>query len=152
MQRGSEVTNEISLAKLPCACANLRRAARAVTQLYAQEVRRAGLVGTQFTLLSVLMGAGEITQGRLGQTMAIDSTTLTRTLAPLRRRGWVEFAPATDRRQKRLRLTAGGRMKFRETAQHWQRAQERLRRALGERDFKLLLELLPRVTQAALKA
>ena len=35
-----------ALPALPCACSNLRRAARTVTQLYSQELRKAGLEPT----------------------------------------------------------------------------------------------------------
>lgn len=77
---------------LPCACANLRRAARAVTQLYDQELRGSGLKSTQFTPLEALAEIPGTTQGGLGDLLALDSTTLTRTLRPLIRRGWVRGA------------------------------------------------------------
>ena len=62
-------------------------AARAVTQLYNQELRPTGLELTQFTLVMALNATGEVTQGKLGQRLVIDSTTLTRSLAPLRAQG-----------------------------------------------------------------
>ncbi|HSP56392.1 MAG TPA: hypothetical protein VLS25_12485, partial [Dehalococcoidia bacterium] len=68
---------------LPCACANLRRASRAVSQLYDKQVRGAGLNIAQFTLLQVLFQVGTLTQGGLGQILVLDSTTLTRTLQTL---------------------------------------------------------------------
>ena len=39
---------------LDCACASLRRAARAVTQLYEAALQDTGLRATQFTLLQAL--------------------------------------------------------------------------------------------------
>ena len=45
---------------LPCACANLRRAARAVTQMYEEELRETGLRATQLTLMQTLEIAGPI--------------------------------------------------------------------------------------------
>jgi DNA-binding MarR family transcriptional regulator len=44
-------------------------------------IRPLGLRATQFTLLQALSQAGEVSQGTLGGILAIDSTTLTRTLA-----------------------------------------------------------------------
>ena len=64
---------------LPCGCANLRRAARAVSQVYDEALWPAGLTISQFTLLQVLLRAGEITQSVLGRILVLDSTTLTRT-------------------------------------------------------------------------
>ena len=94
---------------LPCACANLRRAMRAVTQLYDGELRGAGLRVTQFTLLQSLAAAGPIRQGHLGDILALDSTTLTRTLRPLLKQGWVRGTHGSDRRVRYLELTPTGR-------------------------------------------
>ena len=47
---------------LPCACANIRRAARAVTHLYDQELSGTGLDATQFTIVMALSRTGEISQ------------------------------------------------------------------------------------------
>ena len=87
---------------LPCACASLRRAARAVTRAYALELRGTGLNPTQFTLLWALDRMGPSPQGALGELLAIDSATLTRTLAPLARRGWIRAERGADRRERRL--------------------------------------------------
>ena len=84
------MTKENSLPSLPCACASLRRAARAVTQLYDDEMRTSGLKATQFTILQVLSTRGESRQSAIGETLALDATTLTRTMKLLSREGWVE--------------------------------------------------------------
>ncbi len=123
---------------LPCACANLRRAARAVTQLYDRELRPSGLRVTQFTLLMALARAREISQGQLAALLDMDSTTLTRTLAPLRRKGWLRAEPGADRRRLRLALTPAGARAYRRALPYWRAAQQRLRRALGESAWKRL--------------
>jgi len=61
-------------------CASFRRAARALTHLYDEALRPVGLRATQFTIMQVLSLAGEVSQGQLAQMLAMDSTTLTRTL------------------------------------------------------------------------
>ena len=137
---------------LPCACASLRRAARAVTQLYEREMRSAGLGATQFTLLQALGQAGEITQGRLGEVLSIDSTTLTRTLANLSREGWIAVRSGADRRERWISLTASGGRKLRSGLPRWERAQERLRKTLGDRRWDELGELLVRVARSAKEA
>ena len=98
---------------LPCACANLRRASRAVSQLYAEHLRPTGLTMPQFTLLQALALAGELTQAGLGQILVLDSTTLTRTLRPLEDRGWIRRRAGKDRRERRIVLTRTGRAVFR---------------------------------------
>lgn len=138
--------------ELPCACANLRRAGRAVTQLYEDQLRGSGLRATQFTLLQALGTAGPITQGRLGELLSLDSTTLTRTLKPLVRREWVKSLPGRDRRERHFQLTAAGRRELDRARPQWERAQQRLRKALGDQGWERLLADLLRVTEAVQSA
>src|SRR6201982_454768 len=93
---------------LPCICASLRRASRVVTQLYEDALRPTGLRGTQFTVLQALSLAGEVSQGDLGRILAIDSTTLPRTLTIMSRHGWIAKRRGQDRREWRMRLSRAG--------------------------------------------
>lgn len=141
--------SKVKLPILPCACAQLRRAARAVTRMYSRELRASGLEFTQFTLLMALDLTGEITQKGLGRVLAMDSTTLTRTLASLVERGWVKANEGEDRREKRLVLTSVGRRKLEQARPLWERAQGKLREALGEKEWALMSGLLVGVAEAA---
>src|ERR1700744_2084328 len=96
---------ENTLPDLPCLCATLRRAARAVTQAYGRSMQMPDLRSTQFTVLQALEQAREITQGRLGAVLAMDSTTLPRTLAIIRREKLVAERRGQDRRERLLRLS-----------------------------------------------
>jgi len=117
--------------RLPCACANLRRAAHIAAQMYDEELRPSGLRGNQFTLLQALNIAPSISQKQLGQLLGLDSTTLSRTLSHLRRKGWVQSKPGSDRRELKLFLTASGQREFQRALPLWESAQKRLRHALG---------------------
>jgi DNA-binding MarR family transcriptional regulator len=138
-----------ALPALPCACANLRRAARAVTRIYNQELRATGLEVTQYTLLMALNATGERTQGELARILALDTTTLTRMLRPLKKRGWVAVESGTDRRQRLVRLTPSGKGKLLQSRPHWERAQGRLRKGLGAAAWSRMGGLLGEVTRAA---
>jgi DNA-binding MarR family transcriptional regulator len=131
---------------LPCLCASFRRASRALTQHYDRALRRLGLRATQFTVLQVLSRAGGVSQGELGKMLAMDSTTLTRTLAILRRRGWIAKRRGHDRREWSLGLTAAGEMQFRRALPHWEKVQGRLRRRLGGERWDSFLQLTNEVT------
>jgi len=137
---------------LPCACANLRRTARAVTRMYNQELRATGLELTQFTLLMALNLTGETTQGDLGKLLALDTTSLTRMLKLLTKRGWIGVQAGDDRRQRLLQLTASGRQKWQRSRPHWERAQRRLQKALGEPRWTQMGELLAEVTRSSAAA
>jgi DNA-binding MarR family transcriptional regulator len=140
---------EGTLPVLPCACANLRRTARAVTRMYNQELRATSLELTQFTLLMALNLTGETTQGALGTLLALDTTSLTRMLRLLTKRGWIGAKVGDDRRQRLLQLTPSGRQKLQQSRPHWERAQRRLQRGLGEPNWSRMGGLLAEVTRAS---
>jgi len=136
-----------ALPVLPCACANLRRSARAVTRMYNQELQMTGLELTQFTLLMALDITGEITQKDLGRLLALDTTTLTRVLQPLIKHGWIRVKAGDDRRVRLLLLTSAGQRKLQESQPHWDRAQRQLRSKLGERTWNQLGTLLTEIAE-----
>ena len=133
---------------LPCLCANLRRAARALSQLYEDELRPVGLRGSQFTILQTLSLTGEINQRRLAELLAMDSTTLTRTLAIMQRQGWIVRREGTDRREWRLQLSKPGRAKLERALPLWEEAQTRIRKKLGEHGWADAMKFSNEVTRA----
>jgi DNA-binding MarR family transcriptional regulator len=130
---------------LPCTCANLRRAARAVTRAYNQELKAVGIEITQFTLLMALDTTGEIPQGRLGRLLGLDSTTLTRMLDLLKKREWVQAKEGIDRRVRVFSMTRAGQEQFRQARPHWKRAQDSLEKALGAAAVDQLTGILAKV-------
>jgi DNA-binding MarR family transcriptional regulator len=140
--------NESLLPALPCMCAGLRRASRALTQFYEEELRPTGLRSTQFTVLQVLALAGEVTQGELGRMLAMDSTSLTRTLRIMSRHGWIGKRRGADRREWRLRLSKTGEVQLRRALPRWEKVQARLRLQLGKVQWDALSTLTNNVTNA----
>lgn len=140
-----------ALPLLPCTCANLRRAARTVTRLFNGELQRDGVEITQFTLLMALQQTGEIRQGELGKLLALDSTSLTRMLQLLKKRGWVQAKEGEDRRLRIFSLTPAGRAKFQQALPHWKRAQDQVQKALGKKAMNQLSGSLMEVTRASLR-
>ena len=94
---GVSTQGKIPWPTLPCTCANLRRAARSITRLYNHELRSEKIEITQFTLLMALERTGDISQGKLGRLLGLDSTTLTRMLKPLKKQGWIQEQEGDDR-------------------------------------------------------
>src|SRR5581483_10306268 len=70
----SEV-DAMKLQSLPCYCATLRQAARAVTALYEQALTDTGLPATQHTALQVMRAAPGLTTTELAEAIGIDQTT-----------------------------------------------------------------------------
>src|ERR1700679_4098963 len=135
-----------NLPALACMCASLRRASRVLTQQYDEALRPLGLRATQFTVLQALSLAGEVSQGRLGQILAMDSTTLTRTLEIMHRRGWVAKRHGKDRREWRVRLARAGDIQLERALPDWQKVQARLQRKLGKERWDNLMNAINEVT------
>jgi DNA-binding MarR family transcriptional regulator len=129
-------------------CANFRRTSRALTQLYEEALRPAGLRGTQFTILQAFSLAGEITQRELGRILAMDSTTLTRTLTIMTRHGWIAKRRGEDRREWRMRLSKAGEIQFKKALPYWEKAQKDLRLKLGDDLSENLMKLTQKITNA----
>lgn len=140
--------NAPSLPALPCMCANLRRASRALSQHYDEAMRPLGLTVTQFTILQALSLTGEVSQGRLGEILAMDSTTLTRTLNIVKRNGWIVIRRGIDRRERRVNLSPAGTAEFKTALPHWEDAQAKLRARLGDKRWKDLASLINQATLA----
>src|SRR3989440_3899862 len=115
----------------PCVCSTLRMVSRAVTQLYDDVLRPSGLRVTQFSILAAIARLGEANLKQLESTLAIDQTTLTRSLNLLERDRAIERVPHPDGRIKAMTLTSKGRRALEAARPLWARAQDRVLRELG---------------------
>jgi DNA-binding MarR family transcriptional regulator len=128
-------------------CGSFRRTSRALTQLYDQALRPLRLRPTQLTILQVLWRAGELSQGQLGEMLAMDSTTLTRTLGIMRRHGWIAERRGEDQRERWLSLAKAGKTQLNRALPVWGKLQARLRGQLGKRAWNNLMQLTNQVTE-----
>ena len=136
-----------SLAAPACTCARLRRAARALTQLYDDLMAPSGLRVTQFSLLGTLANHGTARMSDLARTLLLDRTALSRTLEPLVERGLVEIAPGRDARTREVSLTRAGQKAIRGAVPHWKRAQSQVVARLGPAKLDALIATLADVEQ-----
>ena len=115
-----------------CHCFAARQAARAVTQIYDKHLKQAGLTGSQFSILSMILGHGSIAVADLADELGMERTSVVRALKPLYRDGFITDAPCkTDSRRMLLSLTKTGRLKHEEAVPLWQSAQNEWTRKIG---------------------
>jgi len=139
------------LPDLGCACANLRRAARLVTQLYSHEIGP-DVEPAQFSLLSALLRHPGSSQAPLGRALGLDKTTMSRNLRLMETNGWIELDSTDDRRERCYRLTVAGEKILSAAKRGWTRAQAKLRAALKSGDWEALSAVFGGVAEAALAA
>ena len=115
----------------PCTCSRLRRATRAVTQLYDDALEPVGLRVTQLSLLRTLQRQGTLRIGDLAARNLLDRTALSRNLDPLAERRLVAIIPGRDARTREVTLTRQGIAAIAAAAPHWDRVQREVARHVG---------------------
>ena len=119
-----------------CVSFNIRKAARAVTQMYDERMRSFGLRSTQLSILAKTLILEPVTVTRLAEATVTDRTTLTRNLRLLR----VDMG--NDRREREVRLTDRGRDVLAQVYPIWKEVQVEVAKRFGsERLARLLSEL-----------
>ncbi len=119
-----------------CLCLHLQRAARAVGRRFDQALRPFGLTNGQFSLLMSLNRPVPPTLGAVAALLAMDRTTLTANVKPLRRRGLVAVgADPADGRRQLLRLTEDGRAALAAAVPVWRATHAAIEAMAGEADL-----------------
>jgi DNA-binding MarR family transcriptional regulator len=132
-----------------CACFNLRKAARAVTQYYDDALRPSGLRITQFSLLAAIKLFGTVNIGDLAEEAVMDRTTLTRNLKLLEQEGLITVTPGDDARVREVTLTPAAHDQLAEAHRHWRKAQAHMADAMGNDGVRRLLRDLAGAVDAA---
>jgi DNA-binding MarR family transcriptional regulator len=125
-----------------CVCGRLRRAARALTQLYDDTMSPSGLRVTQFSLMRTLAREGTMRITDLANKALLDRTALSRNLEPLVAQGYLRIAPGKDARTREVAITAAGKTALERALPYWRDAQRVVSRKLGEPRAQALVELL----------
>jgi DNA-binding MarR family transcriptional regulator len=108
-----------------CAYNNLKVLTRVLAAVYDEELRPVGLRASQLALLWAIHALEPVELSRLAATTFTDQTTLSRTIANLRRSGLVGVRAGPDRRVRIVSLTAAGRARFAAAMPLWENAQRR---------------------------
>lgn len=133
---------EASAISRNCACFNLRKATRVVTQMYDERLRPSGIRVTQFTILVAVQANQPISVKHLADLIVMDRTTLARNLKPLERNGLIAIRPGEDRRVRQVALTGRGKAVLAKALPLWEKAQEEFLQSLGATRLAGLLDVL----------
>ncbi len=114
-----------------CLCLASRRAARALTRAFDRQLRPHGIRTTQFSALTMLLLRGPLTIGELAESLGVERTTLTRNLALLEKKGWVDIRAGDDARSRVVAATKKGRATVNAALPAWRKAQQAAAAAIG---------------------
>ena len=132
-----------------CLCHHTRRAARAVTRIFDEALLPVGLQASQFNILAAIGARDPTSVGELGRLLAMDRTTLSRNLKPLKEIGYITAEGGSGRRPDALTLTRDGSAILARASLLWRAAQGQLTQRLGSNQASVLLQALEAATRAA---
>lgn len=131
-----------------CACNNLRRASRAVTQYFDDKLQAAGLRSTQLVILLAIMQNDNAGIAQLARVLGMDASTLNRNLRPLTQRRLVSISESKTGQRKKISLTETGRKAIEEASPIWETAQNQITERLGLDRYNGLLDDLGLIVNA----
>lgn len=130
-----------------CACFNLRRAARLVTQRFDEAFRELGLRATQLSVLTAVYHVSNPPLSKLAGTLGMDRTSLTRNLQVLQRKGLIVVKEGDDKRQRRICITPEGERVLTSAFPIWRKVQTEVEEAIGSEKWAGLLTGLHEVAR-----
>jgi DNA-binding MarR family transcriptional regulator len=126
-----------------CACNQLRRATRAVTQLYEIGMAPSGVKVTQLPILVALGSEGDLPITRLAGALSLDRTSLTRNLGVLEARGLIRIVEhEDDARVRMVSLTRDGARVLSGALASWEEMQNVVQERFGTPRLEALYDEL----------
>jgi DNA-binding MarR family transcriptional regulator len=118
-----------------CLCLHVQRAARALARRFDDAFRPLGLTNGQFSLMMSLNRPEPPSMASVASLLAMDRTTLTAALKPLRRRALLNItADSADRRARLMTLTPKGRRLLARAVPIWKSTHLAIEGLLRDRD------------------
>jgi len=116
-----------------CLAVRVRTLARTVTRIYDDALRPLGLTVGQLNLLAAVanLQPDGATVEEIGEALDMEASTLSRNLALLERKGWMQARPRAHGRGRCWHLTSAGRDLLARARHPWSRAQRRAREVLA---------------------
>jgi len=152
-ESASDRAQRVAAAYIPrnteCAYNNLKVMTRVVSSIYDEELRPVGLRASQLALLWAIRAMEPVEFGRLGATTFTDQTTLSRTVALLKRAGLVSIRVGNDRRVRVISTTAKGLARFAVAMPLWERAQARADELLSLDELRSVARKVRKAARAA---
>ena len=132
-----------------CIALRVRLLNRAITAIYDDALRKAGLTVNQFSMLTVVSRIKHPTAKDVSGFLLMDPSTASRNLERMRKEGWIKGTPGEDARYQKLTLTDKGLRLLEKAHPAWRKAQQKAEQLLGEQNSvslkKVVGDILPRV-------
>lgn len=133
-----------------CVAVRLRILNRVVTSVYDEALRSLNLKVSQMNILVAAAKMGTARPGEVCELLHLDVSTLSRNVARMKARGWLEVVPDDDDgRLQPFRLTPRGRELLAKAVPAWCEAQQEVKKILGDLFVEQLNRVVKRVSRGA---
>jgi DNA-binding MarR family transcriptional regulator len=132
-----------------CLAFQMRSMSRTISAIYDAALSDAGLKTTQFSVLVAVANRGSVKPGELARSLRMDESTLSRNVERMCARGWLRVEPGSDRRSRRISITANGIDLIRAAYPAWCRVQDEIANRVGSDGVAALKTLARRLRHPA---
>lgn len=115
-----------------CIAVRLRILNRIVTTMFDKALRPYGIRASQLNIIVAVSAYGPSTVHQLCRVLHMDASTLSRSIARMKKKGWLESEPSGDGKIMLIRTTPLGLDMIRTVYQAWEEAQEKAAALLGD--------------------
>ena len=140
---GAEVESEVDRGAAReilrgCVCSRTRMLDRVLSRIFDNSLAPLRVRASQLTVLALIAAMEGLRAADVARYLEMDKSTVSRSLALLRARGWVEESAWPTKKLNRLEVTPEGRVLLDETLVPWRSAVENARETLGEESVEML--------------
>tara|TARA_E500000318_G_scaffold102933_1_gene107583 strand:- start:586 stop:1044 length:459 start_codon:yes stop_codon:yes gene_type:complete len=123
-----------------CLCGRTRLLNRAITGLFDEALRDAGITAAQLTTLSFIHKSGPIAPGEIAKQLVLEKSTLSRNLGRMERNGWVSISPGEAGHTQVIRITRRGTAVIAKALPMWRAAQAEASDRLGSGGAEAIIQ------------
>ena len=128
-----------------CVAVRLRMLNRIITNIYDDALRSLDLKVSQMNILVAAAKMGTARPIEVCEHLHLDVSTLSRNVERMKARGWLEVVPDEDGRSQPFRLTPQGRKLLEKAVPAWSKAQQQVKKVLGDGFVEQLNQAMKRV-------
>lgn len=122
-----------------CLSVRLRLINRMIGTIYDQALRPHGIKASQLNILVAVSAYGRVNSQQLCRVLHMDTSTLSRAVARLKKNRWLQVDPSGDGKILKIDVTKAGFKKIEQAYPDWQRAQAKALETLGESTAEMIV-------------
>ena len=130
-----------------CIAVRLRMLNRVITNIYDNALRPLDLKVSQMNILVAAAKMATVRPLEICEYLHLDVSTLSRNVERMKARGWLEVVPEEDGRSQPFRLTPQGRRLLEKAVPAWNKAQQQVKKMLGDGFVEQLVQAMKRVSK-----